>query len=328
MRMRLPIMALAVAALLLVSACGGGDGTATVSPRPVPDRAVEQTPASTAPTVTPPTPEATAADGLGDVATVRVIGRRDHDATAFTQGLEFHDGRLYESRGLYAGQEQVILTEIDPADGSTIRQVQRPADPDVFAEGLTVVGDRIIQITWREQLAFVYDRVSLEPTGTFSYQGEGWGICDLPDRLIMSDGTATLTHRDPDTFEVLRQVQVDLTGFGTDDINELECVDGMVWANLWNTDRILVIDPDSGAVVTEVDAAAIAFPDGRNREDPGGGGAVLNGIAFDSTSGTWLLTGKRWPYMYEVEFDCVVGCEVAQAPLNHYVRPRPRPLPT
>lgn len=261
------------------------------------------------------TPAASVPDG--DVLAVREVDRRPHDPTAFTQGLEFDEGRLFESRGLFPEQEPITLAEIDPADGSTLREL--PRDGDHFAEGLTVVDGRIIQITWQSGIANVYDRDTFELLEQFTYEGEGWGICDEPDRLVMSDGTPTLTFRDTDTFEVLGTVEVDLEGQPNDDLNELECVDGLVWANLWNTNVILVIDPDTGAVVSEVDVSALADSRGRLRD---GTGDVLNGIAHDPSSDTWLLTGKRWPWMFEVAFDCVEGCEATVTP-SHYVRPRP-----
>jgi glutaminyl-peptide cyclotransferase len=228
------------------------------------------------------------------------VGRRPHDRTAFTQGLEFSGGRLFESRGLYADQEAVILTEVDPADGTTIRQVDRPAGDDAFHEGLTVVGDRIIQLTWRDGIAKVYDLETFELTGTFAYEGEGWGICDEPDRLLMTSGTPVLTHRDPETFEVLREVTVtDRDGRPVDELNEVECVAGRVWAN---------VADDRGRFVE-------------------GGADVLNGIAYDEATGTWLLTGKLWPVMVEVAFECVEGCTPPPPPVTptHYRRPLDEP---
>lgn len=256
---------------------------------------------------------APAAPGVpdGEQLRVRVTDRRPHDPTAFTQGLEFDDGRLFESRGLY--DEDVVLTQIDPADGTAIEQVMRDPGEEYFAEGLTVVGDRLIQLTWRAGMAFVYDVDTLERTGTFTYQGEGWGLCDQPDRLVMSDGTATLTFRDPVTFEATGTVTVTLDGEPVERLNELECVDGMVWANVWQTDSIVVVDPADGAVTSVVDASGLLTPEEAADAD------VLNGIAYDPDGDTWLLTGKRWPWMFEVTFDCVDGCDSAQA-LTHYVR--------
>ncbi|WP_370326697.1 glutaminyl-peptide cyclotransferase [Euzebya sp.] len=296
--MRAP--ALLTSLCLLVVACA-----------PAGDQAVEVT-------ADPSTAVAASAAGVpaGDVLQAVEVDRRPHDPEAFTQGLEFHEGRLFESRGLY---EQSAMTEIDPATGEVLARTD--LDDAFFGEGATVVGDRIIQLTWREGTAFTYDVDTLEPTGELAYEGEGWGICDLPDRLVMSDGTDTLDLRDPDTFEVVDSVVVDLAGQPNDDLNELECVDGLVWANLWNTNTILVIDPDTGDVVSEVDVSALADDAGRFVEEPRQG-AVLNGIAHDPETGTWLLTGKEWPVMVEVTFTCVEGCEGPTVTPTHYVRPR------
>ena len=247
---------------------------------------------------------------LGEEVRVEVVGRRPHDTSAFTQGLEFDGDRLFESRGLYG---ESAMTEIGPTSGEVL--ASRPLGDAYFGEGATVVGDRIIQITWREQTAFVYDRDSLEQVATFSYDGQGWGICDEPDRLLMSDGTPVLTHRDPDTFAVLREVTVTLDGEPVDDLNELECLGGLVWANVWRTDIIVVIEPDSGEVVTVVDARGLLTEEERAEAD------VLNGIAWDPGAEVMLLTGKRWPWMFEVTFTCTAGCGVETTRRNHYVRP-------
>jgi glutaminyl-peptide cyclotransferase len=289
-------------------------GTAPASP----------TSAAAAATTTPAPPSTershTGPPAVTPGSTLRVVevGRRPHDTSAFTQGLEFEDGRLYESRGLYGDQEDVILTEVDPQDGTRIlRQVDRPDGDTAFHEGLTVVGDRVVQLTWQSGFARVYDLATLEERGQLRYEGEGWGVCDDGDVLRMTNGTPTLTTRDPATFEVLDEVTVTLGGAPVDELNEVECVDGLVWANVWRTDRIVVIDPADGEVVAEVDASALADADGRY---VGGGGAdVLNGIAFDPSTGTWLLTGKLWPFMFEVVFECVDGCGPAITP-SHYTR--------
>ena len=255
----------------------------------------------------------------GATIEVRELARRPHDTTAFTQGLEFDGDQLFESRGLFASEEDITLTEIDPADGTTIRSVERATEVgDYFAEGLTVVDDRIIQLTWRSTTALVYDRDTLEKVDEYVYEGEGWGICDQPDRLIMSDGTPTLTHRDIGTFEVMDEVTVTLDGEPVDELNELECVGDLILANIWNTDRIVVIDPDTGEVRSVIEAPALADPDGRFVEQPQGG-SVLNGIAYDEVNDIWLLTGKRWPFMFEVEFVCTSGC-AETAEKTHFVR--------
>ncbi|CAN5468434.1 hypothetical protein BH23ACT9_BH23ACT9_01460 [soil metagenome] len=321
---------LVVVIALMAAACGQGTATVTgvgtaadQSPAaPTDDQAPD--PTADAPTDAPGDQSATFDQAMpaGERLVVREVARRPHDRTAFTQGFVFHEGRLFESRGLYANQEPVTLTEIDPLDGSAIRSLPRdPADGNYFAEGLTVVGDRLVQLTWQDNVAFVYDLETFERVGTFTYEGEGWGLCTEPDRLVMSNGTSTLTTRDRDSFAVIDSVTVTLDGQPQDNLNELACVGGLVWANVWQTPTILVIDPDTGRVVSVVDASSLATANGRFAEDPSAD--VLNGIAFDEQTGTWLLTGKLWPFMFEVEFDCTAGCV---EDLSHYVRPRTPPL--
>ncbi len=308
------MVALAVPLILVLSGCASGNEGAA---GPAVGAEVTTTPAATVSEESP----VTTAVPTGDRLVVNVVGRRPHDAGAFTQGLEFDDGRLFESRGLYAVDESTTLTRINPEDGSTIEEVGRPqGEPDYFAEGLTIVDDRIIQITWREQIARVYDADTLEQVDSFTYEGEGWGLCDQPDRLIMSDGTPTLTQRDRDTFEVLGTVTVTLDGQPVQRINELECVGGVVWANIWQTDTIMVIDPDTGEVQSVVDASGLLTPEERASAD------VLNGIAYDPQTDTWLLTGKLWPWMFEVTFECVEGCDSPAVTPSHYFRP-PGPRP-
>lgn len=225
------------------------------------------------------------------LATVEVIERRGHDPGAFTQGLVFHDGRLYESRGLYG---ESALTEIDPSTGEVLRRVD--VDPDVFAEGLAHVDGRLIQLTWRAELAYVYDRETFDLLDTFSYRGEGWGLCNDGTDLWMSNGTATLTRRDPQTFEALEAVDVTLAGQPLESLNELECIDGFVWANVWLTDLIVVIDPATGQVVSRIDASGLLTAD-----EEAAGADVLNGIARDDTTDEIVITGKRWPAMFAVD---------------------------
>jgi glutamine cyclotransferase len=308
--------ALAVPLAVLLAACGSTADEAASAPGAGGPTDDQPTPSPGAQVLDQADAAALAAVPAGRVLRAVEVGRRPHDASAFTQGLEFDDGRLYESRGLFADDEPVVMTEIDPADGRPLRTVERPAGDPHFYEGLTVVDDEIIQLTWQDGVAYTYDLETFERTGELAYEGEGWGICDEPDRLLMTDGTPTLTHRDPETFEVLREVTVLLDGQPVDELNEVECVGGLVLANVWQTDRIVVIDPDSGEVVSQIDASAFADERGRYVE---GGADVLNGIAFDPGTGTWLLTGKLWPWMFEVELECVEGCP-AQVTPTHYRR--------
>lgn len=226
-------------------------------------------------------------------AVPEVLETYPHDATAFTQGLLLEDGHFYESTGIYG---QSTLREVIPETGEVLREVALPEE--YFAEGLTLVDDYLIQITWQEGTAFVYDLETFEQTDTFTYEGEGWGICYDGAQIVMSDGSANLTMRDPETFEAQDTVEVTLDGQPVTMLNELECVDGFVYANIWRSDTIVKID-ESGKVVEEIDASGLLTDAERAQmvQD-----AVLNGIAYDAEAGTFFLTGKLWPKMLEVRF--------------------------
>jgi glutamine cyclotransferase len=222
---------------------------------------------------------------------VKVLSTRPHDPEAFTQGLVLQGGTLYESTGLYGKSS---LREVDPKTGAVKRKVAVPAE--YFAEGLALVGDRLLQITWKEEKALVYDRAGFKPAGEFRYDGEGWGLCSDGTRLVMSDGSDRLTFRDPKTFAVLSILNVTLAGKPANQLNELECVDGTIYANVWQTDDILRIDPRDGRVTAVVDASGLLTPEERGKTD------VLNGIAWNPVTKTFLITGKLWPKMFEVQF--------------------------
>ena len=223
---------------------------------------------------------------------ISVLEERDHDPKAFTQGLEFDHGRLYESRGRNG---ESGISEIDPRNGSVLRW--KPLADEYFGEGVTVVGDSLIQLTWLAGKAFVYDIESFEVTGSFDYEGQGWGLCFDGVRLVMSDGSSSLKMRDPETFTVVGSVPVRLDGSGVDSLNELECVNGKVYANIWQTDTIVEINPATGEVTAVIDASGLLDDADRAGAD------VLNGIAYDETSGAFLLTGKLWPSMFVVVFE-------------------------
>ena len=223
---------------------------------------------------------------------ISVLEQRDHDPKAFTQGLEFDDGRLYESRGRNG---ESGISEIDPRDGSVLRWT--PLADEYFGEGVTVVGDSLIQLTWLAGKAFVYDIESFEVTGSFDYEGQGWGLCFDGVRLVMSDGSSSLTMRDPETFSAIDSVTVRLDGSGVASLNELECVGGKIYANIWRTDTIVEINPTTGDVTAVIDASGLLDDAGRAGAD------VLNGIAYDEASEAFLLTGKLWPSMFVVVFE-------------------------
>lgn len=224
---------------------------------------------------------------------VRQIAEYPHDPKAFTQGLIFHDGVLYESTGQY-GESTVRRVELKT--GKVLQQVDLPAD--VFGEGLTLWNDRLIQLSWRGREAFEYDLKTLERTGSWKYAGEGWGLTHDGESLIVSDGSAILRFIDPDTHEVRRRVRVVDQARPVDNLNELEYVDGMILANIWYSDRIARIDPQTGNVDGWIDLTGL-FPESRR----GDRDHVLNGIAWDPESRRLFVTGKNWPLLFELTFE-------------------------
>lgn len=214
-----------------------------------------------------------------------------HDTNAFTQGLLFVGEDLYESTGLLGSS---TLREVDLTSGSVKRSISLP--PDVFAEGLTDVGERLIQLTWKNGDAYVYDMKTFERTATFEYSGEGWGLCYDGQRLVMSDGSSSLFFRDPTTFAMTGSVAVNRDGQSVARLNELECVNGWVYANIWQTKEIVKIDPTSGDVVARIVVDGLLSPSEARAAD------VLNGIAYQPNNGRFYITGKLWPKLFEVEF--------------------------
>lgn len=220
-----------------------------------------------------------------------VLGSVPHDVAAFTQGLLLHEGTLYESTGL---QGRSSVRRVNPSTGEVLQSVRLPAEE--FGEGLARVEDRLVQLTWKNGVAHVYDLALTELTH-FNYDGEGWGLCFDGQRLIMSDGSSSLFFRDPSTFELLGSVEVKADGVPVEELNELECVGSLVYANVWQTDAIVRIDPSTGEVLTRIDASGLLTAAEDRTAD------VLNGIAYDATTGHFWITGKLWPHVFEVRFD-------------------------
>lgn len=219
-----------------------------------------------------------------------VVRTYPHDQRAFTQGLAFHDGELLESTGRYPSTVRRVRLE----DGVVLQR--RELDDEYFGEGLTVVGDRIVTLTWKNGKAFVWDADDLEPRGEHAYEGEGWGLTHDGGRLILSDGTAALRFLDPVTLAETGRVPVTLQGRPVSQINELEWVEGEVFANLWQTDFIVRINPATGEITGIIDLTGL-MPD-RSGLDPTD--AVLNGIAWDPVGRRLFVTGKNWPTLFEI----------------------------
>jgi glutaminyl-peptide cyclotransferase len=222
---------------------------------------------------------------------VKVVRTLPHDPTAFTQGLLIHAGTFYESTGI---QGQSSLRNVEIGSGKVLRRLA--LDRNVFAEGLALAGDRLVQLTWTSGKAFVYDLFSFRKIGELPYAGEGWGLCFDGEHLVMSNGTDRLSFRDAQTFAVARELAVTRAGTPLSRLNELECVGDLIYANVWTRDQIVAIDHRSGKVVAEIDAAGLLTPAESDVAD------VLNGIAHDKRSGRFFITGKYWPKVFEVEF--------------------------
>jgi glutaminyl-peptide cyclotransferase len=249
-------------------------------------------PSSSASPGSSPAASAAASAAPVTILTFDKVSVRPHDTTAWTEGLVLDSaGRLFESTGR-VGQSSV--REVDPLTGVVLREAALPGNE--YAEGLALVDERLIQLTWKDGVALEWDRDTFAPLGSFAYAGEGWGLCFDGTRLVMSDGTGTLTFRDPASFAAQGTVGVTFHGQPLARLNELECVDGAVWANVWETDAIVRIEPTTGAVTDVLDARGIIVPNPADSDR----GAVLNGIAHDEGAGTFLLTGKLWPEMIEV----------------------------
>lgn len=223
--------------------------------------------------------------------TFEVINSYPHDPDAFTQGLVFEGGFLYESTGLY-GRSTVRKTDI----GTGAVLASRKLDKSYFGEGLAIVEDRIFQLTWKEKTCFVYDKNSIILFKSFAYPGEGWGLAYDGKDLVMSDGTGVLRFIDPTTFKEARRVEVTEKGSQISLLNELEYLEGEIWANIWQKDQIARISPRTGRVTGWIDLKGL-----RNLAGVSNSEAVLNGIAYDAAGERLFVTGKNWPRLFEIK---------------------------
>lgn len=325
LRQLLAAISVAIGALLALSACAVTEET--VGQRVGTEiEQVEATTSDSTDEATAPAAEDTADDDTNDVADgdaadaavdedpgpepqpaesvvaeqleVTIVERTPHDSYAFTQGLELTDGRMFESTGsptAFFPNSTTSIREVDPETGEVLRK--RDFGSDYFGEGLTLVGDSLVQLSWQQGEAYVFDQESFEITGEFTYDTEGWGLCHDGERFVMSDGSGTLYLRNSETFAIEEEITVLRNGVTVTRLNELECVDGQVWSNIWYGNEILRIDPENGAVTGVADLSPIAQEFTAVHSEH-----VLNGIAFDDASDSFIITGKRWSEMLRVEF--------------------------
>jgi len=221
----------------------------------------------------------------------RVINNYPHDKDAFTQGLVYHEGILFEGTGQ---ESRSSLRKVKLETGEVLSQLN--LESQLFGEGIAIAGGRIYQLTWQSKIGFVYDLATFKLINKFYYQTEGWGLTTMDDKLVMSDGTNILYIIEPESFNVLRSIEVYDNKAKVQELNELEYINGEIWANIWQTDLIARINPSSGKVIAYIDLKGIL-------KDPqtDTGINVLNGIAWDSSTGRIFVTGKNWPKLFEIK---------------------------
>lgn len=224
------------------------------------------------------------------VAQYRVVHVFPHDPEAFTQGLVYLDGVLYEGTGLI-GRSSIRKVRLENGE---VLQIQK-VDPQYFGEGIAIVGDSLFELTWQSGIGFIYDRASFQRTGTFSYRGEGWGLTYDGKRLIMSDGSAYLRFIDPATRKEVSRLQVRDGARPIQDLNELEYIKGEIFANVWKSERVARISPKTGRVTGWIDLSGLL-----SAREIAAGVDVLNGIAYDAEHDRLFVTGKLWPKLFEI----------------------------
>ncbi len=234
------------------------------------------------------------ADTKVESCSYQIVNTYPHDENAFTQGLVYYDGYLYEGTGL---RSRSSLRRVDLETGKVVQKID--LENKYFGEGITLFEDRLIQLTWVSQIGFVYDRESFEKLQEFTYPTEGWGLTHDGQNLIMSDGSDRLFFLDPETFEEVKQISVSERNEPVEMLNELEYIKGEIYANVWMSERIVRIDPTTGQVLGWIDLSGL-----RNPALAGNRDAVLNGIAYDSKKDRLFVTGKLWPNLFEIEIVC------------------------
>ncbi|MBM2831829.1 MAG: Glutamine cyclotransferase [Dehalococcoidia bacterium] len=281
----------ALVALLVASSLIGCAGIPRPASEPPGGPPVESgSPPTVQPEESRPSPPPAGREPVG-LYTYEVVNAYPHDDGAYTQGLVFENGFLYEGTGLYGKSS---LRKVDLKTGNIL--LSRDLTANHFGEGLTVYRDRIVQLTWQSKVGFVWDRNSFEPVREFPYPRDGWGITHDGSRLIASDGTSTLYFLDPETLATTGQVEVRDGDTPVDRLNELEFIDGRVFANVWVTEKIAIIDPWSGRVTGWVDLSGLlaSRPSGKPVD-------VMNGIAYDAVNKRLFVTGKLWPWLFEIK---------------------------
>jgi len=223
--------------------------------------------------------------------TFAIVAVYPHDTSAFTQGLAYRDGFLYEGTGR---EGQSSLRKVRLETGEIVQQVN--LEPDFFGEGITLLNDKVIQLTWKSGIGFVYDLNSFRLLRRFSYSGEGWGLATNGRELFLSDGTSEIRVLDGETFQEKRRIKVHEGSTAVDQLNELEFVEGQVFANLWHSNRVARISPQTGDVVGWIDLTGLLSPMYRLEPE-----AVLNGIAYDPIRKRLFVTGKLWPRIFEIK---------------------------
>jgi glutaminyl-peptide cyclotransferase len=229
-------------------------------------------------------------NALAKLDTYEIVNSYPHDPEAFLQGLVWYDNGFYESTGL---EGRSTLRRNEFPSGKVLKSVSLASD--LFGEGLALVGDRLVQLTWKTHRGFVYDRESFKLLREFKYDKEGWGITYDGKNLVMSDGSSILLYLDPETFQPIRHLNVTWNGRPQDNLNELEYIEGEIWANIWQQDYILRIDPKTGSVKSYLDMKNLFPPQLRT-----GNENVLNGIAYDPKTKRIFVSGKLWPRIFEI----------------------------
>jgi len=220
----------------------------------------------------------------------KIVHTYPHDPQAYTQGLIYHEGFLYESTGLFGKSS---LRKVELTTGKVLQRIDLPEA--YFGEGIVLWKDKLIQLTWQSKIGFVYDRATFKQLSTFTYSREGWGITHDGKHLIESDGSSTLYFWDPETFKEIRHLDVDDKGVPVSNLNELEYIRGEIYANQYQTDRIARISPTTGHVIAWIDLRGLLTSAERSQTD------VLNGIAYDEKQNRLFITGKQWPKLFEIE---------------------------